>query len=94
VTAQAQPVRARQHEVKYDEANTRRFERSHHRLAIVRNGYPIAVLRQEPRQQRADLFVVVDDQQVRKRVHDGNCLASNRFARAEICNLMLQATAL
>jgi hypothetical protein len=67
--AEAQPVLARQHEVEHDEADAGAVQRLHHGSAVVRDRDPVAVLRQEFRQEGADFLVIVDDEEMRSRNH-------------------------
>ena len=70
--AQRQAVLARQHQVEQDEIDAAVGQHLVHGAAVCRGADPEAFLGQRARDQIADLAMVVDDQDVRRALHDGN----------------------
>ncbi len=67
--AQRETVLALQHDVENDEIDLGAGQGLHHRAAVRGDRDAVAVLREEVRQQGADLAVVIDDQEVWCGVH-------------------------
>src|ERR1700736_1392249 len=72
-TTHAESILSPQHQVKEDEVDRVPLKGSEHCSTVSRNGHRMGMLAKELRQQRQDVFVVIDYQQMR---HSGHSLAS------------------
>jgi hypothetical protein len=69
---QAEPIFPGQHEVEHDKTNASALERPCHRPPIMSDRDSKAVLCQEIQQQHADFPGVIDDEQMRRDLYDGD----------------------
>ena len=89
--AQRQPVFAWQHEIEQDQVEASIGQGLAHGLAVGDRAGPESLPPQDAGDEFADFVVVIDDQNVRVRVHDGKIGAHRQGARGKIVAIHGQA---